>query len=422
MTLHLINLPSNVIRLVTQMMTSNELYNLWSLSKKTKKTVKPLYPRHTHVQRILNNDLVLFNMSLREEYFKRNLNRRTETLTFTYPPAMMTSRFPLFNLPDKVILHVIKSMNYDEILFLSFLSKRLKETVTSLNIESTQVSVSITRRVRIYISIGRQFLADLQFSSSKSLSSRTELWLLFEKNSQLTNYWISKGLSIKKWFDHTKTVFHFSKIYIRFGEDSTTFDINEIRDTFNNCYEIWISDDSSSEAHVMSILINFPTEILSLSNDLFESGKPPNEVLIQNYDELAIEPSLPSTITLDDLLMMNSRYIEVSELVITEKDVNRFIKHWTKGSNPRMERICISFKDYRPTDKDLVLRDLSYVKLPADQKRYFKHNKCWYRVETVYGGVDIWRRDGTLATITFGEVSDVFSMFVWHPHCVTDRN
>ncbi|KAF1760030.1 hypothetical protein GCK72_008276 [Caenorhabditis remanei] len=354
MTLPLINLPRNVIRLVTQMMTSNELYNLWSLSKKTKKTVKPLYPRHTHVQRILNNELVLFKMSSKEAYFKRNLNRRTETLTFTYPPAMMISRFPLFNLPDKVIRHVIKSMNYDEI--------------------------------------------------------------------ELANYWISKGLSIKKWLDHTKTVFHFSKIDIRFGEDSTTFDINEIRDTFNNCYEIWISDDSSSEAHVMSILKNFSTEILSLSNDLFESGKPPNEVLIQNYDELAIEPSLPSTITLDDLLMMNSRYIEVSELVITEKDVNRFIKHWTKGSNPRMERICISFKDYRPTDKDLVLRDLSYVKFPADQKRYFKHNKCWYRVETVYGGVDIWRRDGTLATITFGEVSDVFSMFVWHPHCVTDRN
>ncbi|EFP01232.1 hypothetical protein CRE_24439 [Caenorhabditis remanei] len=446
----LINLPSVAIRLVTQMMTSNELFSLWSLSKKTKKVVKPLYSRNTHVQRISNNDdLILFKMLPRQVYIEEDLNGLPETLTFTSPPPMVTSRISLFNLPDKAIRHVIQFMDYDEIILLSFLSERSKSIAESLEIKSTFVSIDIRSKVTISISIDEKFDVKLEFSNSSTFLSPKGTWLLvteYEKGEKdaadedddeedeeeevilrpkkVVNSWILNGFSIKKWLDLTKTIFHFSEVnWLDFGEGSVIFDMNDFRDVFNIQSRLGLGNNCGPEAYVMEILKTFPTAKLSLESDLFEIGKPPYEVLIQNYDYLSIWCRHQSTITLDDLLTLNSVYIEVSELSITEKDVNGFIKHWMRGSNPRMEQMYISFNGERRVDKDLVLRKLNYIEFPSNQKRYFKENEeQTFIVVPVKGGFDISRFDGTKATILFEESFESLHIIVWHPHCIADKD
>ncbi|KAF1760028.1 hypothetical protein GCK72_008274 [Caenorhabditis remanei] len=241
---------------------------------------------------------------------------------------------------------------------------------------------------------------------------------------KVVNSWLINGLSVKKWLDHLKSIFHFSEVNrLDFGEGSVTFDMNDFRDVFNSHSRLELGNNCGPEAYVMEILKTFPTAKLSLESSLFESGKPPYEVLIQNYDQLYIWSRPQSTITLDDLLTLNSLHIFVSGLTITEKDVNRLIKHWMKGSNSRMEQMYISFNGDGIIDKDLVLKKLNYVEFPANQKRYFKNNdEQTFTILTVEGGFDIPRSDGTKATLKFEESFKSLLIYVWHPHCIADSD
>ncbi|KAF1760027.1 hypothetical protein GCK72_008273 [Caenorhabditis remanei] len=419
----LINLPRNAIRLVTQMMTSNELFFLWSLSEKTKKEVKPLYLKNTYVQRISSNDLVLFKMLLKGEKFKDELDE--EKLTFTSPPAMVTSRFSLFNLPNKAIRQVIKFMDFDEIILLSFLSKRAKDIAASLEIKCDIVIIDIGSSIKIDISIDTKFTLNLEISNSQTSDSPKAALLISEtreEEDKVINSWIINGFSVKKWLNHIKSIFHFSgENYLIFCEGSVAFDMNDFRDVINSHSKLELEDDCGPESYVMDILKTFPTTKLGLSSSLFESGKPPYEVLIQNYDQLYICSRHQSTITLDDLLTLNSLYIFVSGLTITEKNVNRLIKHWMRGSNPRMEQMYISFNGDRIIDKDLVLKKLNYVEFSADQKRYFKEkDEPTFTILTIKGGFNISRSDGTKATIQFEESFKSLHIYVWHPHCIAE--
>lgn len=71
-----------------------------------------------------------------------------------------------------------------------------------------------------------------------------------------------------------------------------------------------------------------------IQNDFILSG-----ILIQNLDMLIIE-ELP-LLTLDDLLIINISSVVIKRAQLTEKDFNRFLKHWMAGANPRLEFLSI---------------------------------------------------------------------------------
>ncbi|KAF1760029.1 hypothetical protein GCK72_008275 [Caenorhabditis remanei] len=289
MTLPLINLPSNVICLVTQMMTSNELYNIWSLSKKTKEVVKPLYSKNTHVQRILNDDLVSMKWisQLRYDFEQLRVLLKPDLITFTNSLAMVTSPFSLFNLPDKAIRHVIQFMNYEELIFLSLLSKRATDIVESLNVKSTLVSVVITSGITVNISLGTKDYVKLEFfNDDKSRHLPNGMWIRVNHYNELTVSWRIVGLCIKKWLDHIKIIFHFSEIdYFNFGEDSISFDINVIRDIFNSYSKLrhpFFPDSYRAPYSIISSaagittpfpLINLPSNVICLVTQMMTSNE-----------------------------------------------------------------------------------------------------------------------------------------------------
>ncbi|KAF1760414.1 hypothetical protein GCK72_008663 [Caenorhabditis remanei] len=232
--------------------------------------------------------------------------------------------------------------------------------------------------------------------------------------------WSMKGLSIKKWIPHLKEVFHFSSFScLQFMENANLFDIEDLRIMFNSYKNLSIS--SNSESNVKSILKNFPTRRLEIMNDIFDILEDPYPVLIQNYDQLVIRPGfeLASALKLDDLLITNSKTIDFNNLDWKEKELNRFLKHWMKGSNPRMETIQIHFVSPEPLNKSNIFKGIKCSVVPAEHTRVFKTS-----VGKIYAfreGIDFYRKDGIKATITFsndGFHSYLFVMYVWYPHCV----
>ncbi|EFO93333.1 hypothetical protein CRE_24767 [Caenorhabditis remanei] len=342
--------------------------------------------------------------------------------------ALMTTSFPLLNLPPEAISHVLKSMGYGEITSLSFLSKRAKQSVEAMELKSRGVLVQIGDLVNIVVPVGESYWR-WSFHGDET-ENGTINRALPDKLTELSIHhgpieWSMEDLSVKKWISHFKTIFHFSKFYsLQFSTDSLPYDIEEIKTTFGNFDKLLISIDNITNEAYDFLLKYFPSRSLVLDDNVFECLEHPEEVLIQNYDELEItldEDLDESVLILDDLLMMNSKTVVLGDVNWTGKEVNQFIKHWMKGSNPRLETLDI-FSIGKAFNRTVALKGIRYMEMPADHVRRFKtldHEK--FEVE---GGYDIIRHDGTTATVTFDYDeefdTDSFYMYVWHPHCVGD--
>ncbi|EFP11863.1 hypothetical protein CRE_29340 [Caenorhabditis remanei] len=337
----------------------------------------------------------------------------------------MTSSFPLLNLPSEAILQVLKSMDYGEFIAISLLSERTKESVELMNLYCRKAFALISNPIRLFMCFDKADV-ELMFTVDNVSEERANGFLPLTKKMELEiciNELVKVELSmkkvcIKKCIDHFNAVFHFSELNcLQFGENASRFDFKELQIIFCSYDVLRISSDNGSD--LKSILKHFPTRRLFFDNDVFNNLENPHPVLIQNYDELVIDPDMESTNTLqfDDLLIINSKTIEIYNMNWTEKELNRFLKHWRKGSNPRMERFSIHFFSLTLTTLFEILKGIKYVEMPAEHTRWFKSSKG--AVKTVRGGHDFNRCDGTKATIIIPAfTTHMVEMYVWYPHCV----
>ncbi|KAF1760427.1 hypothetical protein GCK72_008676 [Caenorhabditis remanei] len=316
----------------------------------------------------------------------------------------MTTSFPLLNLPSEAILHVIKSMDFGEFISFSLLSKRAKKSVGSMNWKYICSIVYISSEIRLYIALDTTRM-DWTFKLRKGragglslLPKKVELRLLTDPPGNVKRR-MKGGLNIKEWISHLKQIFHFSKFhFLKFDENTSRFDIKELRTLFCSYDKVDILSDNRSD--VKSILKHFPSRHMLFEDDVFKNLENPHQVLIQNYDDLEIrQVTRQSTLTLDDLLVINSRTINISNIGWTEKELNRFLKLWIKGSNPRMERLRIHFFSREPLKKSDIFKGIKCTEFPPEHTRWFKSDiekEC-----TVKGGYDFNRCDGTKASIEF---------------------
>ncbi|EFP11872.1 hypothetical protein CRE_29338 [Caenorhabditis remanei] len=336
----------------------------------------------------------------------------------------MTSSFPLFNLPSESILHVLKSMDYGEFISISLLSERAKRAVESMNLNYRYSFAVISNHISLVINL-KATRVELRFTMDKKRENQANGFLALPDEMELSIFtsrsfekWIGKGSCIKRWINHLKAVFHFSKFdCLQFDENASLFDIKELQIMFYSYDVLRISSDNGSD--LKSILKHFPTRRLLLENDILKLLDDPYPVLIQNYDELVIEPLFdsPNIMKLDDLLIINSKTIEINNMNWTEKELNRFLKNWIKGSNPRMERLSIHFFSLEVTNLFEILKGIKCMEMPAEHTRWFK--SCRGSVEPVTGGHDFYRCDGTKATIIIpAYTTHMVEMYVWYPHCV----
>ncbi|KAF1764636.1 hypothetical protein GCK72_004585 [Caenorhabditis remanei] len=90
-------------------------------------------------------------------------------------------------------------------------------------------------------------------------------------------------------------------------------------------------------------LKNFPEYgALLIDGPAFRNPVEYQDMLIQNMESLTIGIFHDdSKISLDEIFLTNSKLIEIDSRHITDKMINRYLKHWIQGSNPRMENIRI---------------------------------------------------------------------------------
>ncbi|EGT48958.1 hypothetical protein CAEBREN_13650 [Caenorhabditis brenneri] len=239
----------------------------------------------------------------------------------------------------------------------------------------------------------------------------------FEKR-RATFYVPKNALTMKEWLKHIQLIYNNQKIdYIEFSDDSHEFDIDDIKEVFGNITDVYIENTGCFTFNQMILEKFFPIEKLFIKNSSFQNSKIPESILSQNFLRLdigVIDDDETITMTLDDLLLLNSKVANIENLQMTPKHFNKFIKLWQKGSNPRLEYLSIGYPNVEGSrDFDNILNGIKYNKFRSSENMF---QSAGLLEPEVIDGMNIHRYDGTKATIGFGR--DNWSMAVWMDHCI----
>ncbi|EFP02260.1 hypothetical protein CRE_25016 [Caenorhabditis remanei] len=215
------------------------------------------------------------------------------------------------------------------------------------------------------------------------------------------------GMSISEWLKLIIEVFnHKPYLSIVLTKPDCLFDMKSIRDTVKgfNVDGLIFTEQCSIECAQLA-LKNMPeSKTVFVDGPAFKNPVEYQDILIQNVDFLTISSlDLDLKISLDEMLLINSKWIKINSRHVTDKMINRYLKHWIQGSNPRMRYIRIEFEPNRILDEEVILKGLKYSRAQPNRKKYFRMIE-YEGVVTAEGGIDIHRKDGTEGMIAFEDL------------------
>ncbi|KAF1764633.1 hypothetical protein GCK72_004582 [Caenorhabditis remanei] len=300
----------------------------------------------------------------------------------------MSTAFPLLRLPDNAQRKVLNGFDSVQLINFSLLSNNAKQLAKSLNLTIDSINlyadddfIEINTYVNYEQSLGLAFYPPEPSTGIQSVRGTVPIYVprrvKAEKNFEDIMEFENPGMSISEWLKLLKEVFNHPPVLdISWTEPDCLFDMKSLKDTVNgfSVGEHTFTEQCSIECAQLA-LKNMPeSKTVLFEGPAFGNPVDYQDMLIQNVKRLVIGScddlhSFDLKISLDDILLINSEWIEIISRHVTDKMINRFLKHWIKGSNPRMEHMRI---------------------------RMINLGVC-----SAEGGVDIRRKDGTEGTITF---------------------
>ncbi|KAF1745939.1 hypothetical protein GCK72_022387 [Caenorhabditis remanei] len=239
-----------------------------------------------------------------------------------------------------------------------------------------------------------------------------------DDNRRIMAQYQNPGLSIQQWLANFLYIFSRTEIwYLKFARETCKFDMSSLMETIGTATvnAFYFYDECGIEC-VRMALRQFPdTKIVFVYSRNLDDPSRYKDILIQNLDGLILGcRSALTRIEHDDILIINSKEIVVGSGIITDKIINRFLKHWKEGSNPRMERAIFLILDRQHHYRNAIFKGLNFHEAPFDQTRHFTHFSG--EILEVVGGYDIRRVDGSVLTVIFEQGNnDVFGLtfYVW---------
>ncbi|EFO95892.1 hypothetical protein CRE_14984 [Caenorhabditis remanei] len=318
----------------------------------------------------------------------------------------------LLCLPNTSLQCIVQCMQYIDQFALSLVSQRCKDLVKSIDLKCLDVYVlvhsEITIRVRITDSSWiKCLLDDDQATAAKVLTLRDGKGFAHSKPEY----------EVEHCLRHILEIYHQSEINtIRLL--TPLRDVQSFRNTFTSCSTIVFGARSESEAVELASTfcplkkLEFGVGRIAEHNENDENFP---KIFIQNLEEIAVH--LMCELNLDDLLLANSRIFRIYCQRISNfpKMLNRFIKHWLAGSNPRtryFEFHCAG-EGYLFLDMNEVFKGIKHEivsKMDPTARQAFRAFGAAY--VKFHGGYNIRKKDGTVATLSFPRYSH-FEMLVW---------
>ncbi|KAF1760252.1 hypothetical protein GCK72_008498 [Caenorhabditis remanei] len=304
----------------------------------------------------------------------------------------MEPAFPLFRLPENVIVNVLQNMNPDWLLIISLVSTKTKSLVTSLGLRARNIFIAFYHEVSITVNIGRFgwnliFRNDpndqnAEFDITRPISASTTS--LQEPFQPTTPFHFSD------WLGHILTVFCYTKpLTVAFEPGSEQFEMELLKITLKNVDFATIGGVTG--IRTKEILKTFKDlNELFLRNNPFEDSCEVQKLFIENFKAVIFL----DVYSLDDMLLANCEIVNFRRPT-THKQFNRFVKHWIRGSNPRLQCMYLSINDSNSVSRDVLLKGIQCVDV-AEEKQLEICRKHGIVSDNM---VEIRRKDGTPAVI-----------------------
>ncbi|EGT45785.1 hypothetical protein CAEBREN_02105 [Caenorhabditis brenneri] len=336
--------------------------------------------------------------------------------------------FPLLGLPDQVIRDVIDCMDPREVIGFSLISNKTALLVQSVNNTSLPPDVEVTSTVEVSVqnSYDIHGLYYFRFYDSEQLpfggTSTQPLKELYPPG-YVRVYWNAnelgkfekKEFTLRNWMDHISKIFNQPKIN-SLEYKPKVFSAQSVKETFPE-FDEFVMLCCAEEYERMMKIFNYSKSIQVVGGRSYlnkESEAIP-KVFIQNWERAETEIHLK--ISLDDLLICNAQSLTISELYVTNKGLNTFLKCWMKGACPNLKHAKLRAFTDKKLDLDIVWKGIKRQNAPENRTNWCRTCKYWDFM-AFDGGVNIKRNDGTVATILIEVIHPYegcfLKMFVQH--------
>ncbi|CCD72686.1 F-box domain-containing protein [Caenorhabditis elegans] len=297
------------------------------------------------------------------------------------------STFPLLRLPQKTLKNVILHMGHIELICASLLSNKTKHFIREFCIfKAYRFNIVLDDSVRFGIASTGIYI---EYSFRNGMICIRSFGII-----QITMTLRAPQFDAGSWLVHLLNIFNPSKIDTLSIYDS--FDVERLQ----------LVKESLNKIPIFHFEITATT---ATNPKLFSAFLPIktfgfNHTVQYNSSQLsALRPALPKklesiyadiSIPLNELLLTCSRTLQIVESLLTDKDINLFLKHWMAGLKPELEYLYIR-KNGAAYNPNIVLEGIHHEFAPIDRK--FRINQG----PPQFGGIDIHQTRGGTATMTF---------------------
>ncbi|CAL2041258.1 unnamed protein product [Caenorhabditis brenneri] len=338
-------------------------------------------------------------------------------------------RFPLFRLKQNDCIRVLRSMNFLDQLSFSVISNRSKNLVKSLKLVRICLYLRLRENLTLAIS---SYKTTMRLSFERDNFRPEPIGQIYNPNCDYIRIRIRKRRgepresytwrkeefrSIRDWIDHFRDVFNKPKIsHIEWA--SNIYDPQSIQRIIKDLESNWVNMEECTLDYYKRIYAAYKeTNRLNLYLCNQRNLTPMHDLIIGNYDFYWPPNEIRNNykLSLNDLLVSNSREI-LGHSPIDETFLNKFLKLWRRGSNPRLQHLYVYSRPNVVFNIENVLKGIDHQESPECRKREFKISQYHgYEVNylIVRSGIDIHRFDGIHCTVNYIQGLRMFDMFVW---------
>ncbi|EGT53756.1 CBN-FBXB-72 protein [Caenorhabditis brenneri] len=337
-------------------------------------------------------------------------------------------RFPLFRLQQNNCIRVLRNMNFLEQLSFSVISKRSKNLVKSLKLVRICLYLRLRENLTLAIS---SYKTTMRLSFERDNFQPEPIGQIYNPNCDYIKIRIRKRRGepresytwrkeefrrIRDWIDHFRDVFNRSKFsHLEWIYDF--YDPHSIHDIIKGLQSV-IARECPLKYYKRIYAAFKETNRLNLYLCNQRNLTPMHDLIIGNYDFFRPPDVIQNNykLSLNDLLVSNSREI-LGHSPIKEKFLNKFLKLWRRGSNPRLQHFYVYLRPNVVFNIENVLRGIDHQESPESRRREFRirqFNELEISYLTVRSGIDIHRFDGIHCTVNYIQEIRMFDMFVWN--------
>ncbi|EFO90290.1 hypothetical protein CRE_23063 [Caenorhabditis remanei] len=278
----------------------------------------------------------------------------------------MEPTFPLLRLPENAIIKVFRNICLDELFFISLVSSKTKNLVKLLRLEACVVKIKIDRSIEIVV-----------YTQPPHLYLTLRPFTLLE---------------FSEWMNHIRTVFCYTPPpSVRFDQGCEKYKMELLKDAIGNVNNLFLSRQLT-DVNSRKVLkyFNTPNKFV-LRRNPFEESQEIQRFFIQNLQFMEYH----DVYSLDDMLLVNSERISLYHPT-TQKQFNRFLKHWIRGSNPRLQYMSLSINNTGVVSGKIYLKGIRCMEMSEETKGGI-HRK--HKLSVNIDMIQIRRKDGTPAVI-----------------------